>query len=101
MRSRFRRRHLSTVRLGSHRQRDLLPAAFKPDDEGKVPLQPVMKGCDRERGGSGLKAMTAARTTKDPAEIGPPPSLSPLSSSVPHRARTIKHCRQIETEVVS
>ncbi|KAF0925928.1 hypothetical protein E2562_018730 [Oryza meyeriana var. granulata] len=31
--------HQRAVRLGSHRQRDLPPVAFKLDDEGKVPLQ--------------------------------------------------------------
>ncbi|KAF0918864.1 hypothetical protein E2562_026699 [Oryza meyeriana var. granulata] len=39
MYSHFRCQHRRAVRLGSHRQRDLPPAAFKPDDEGKVPLQ--------------------------------------------------------------
>ncbi|KAF0903486.1 hypothetical protein E2562_027894 [Oryza meyeriana var. granulata] len=41
--SHFRQRHRRAVRLGSRRQRDLAPAAFKPDDERKVLLQ-----CDGE-----------------------------------------------------
>ncbi|KAF0902529.1 hypothetical protein E2562_017927 [Oryza meyeriana var. granulata] len=93
MRSRFWRWHQRTVRLGSHRERDLPPATFKPDDEGKVPLQPVMEGYDMERSGSGSKAMAKLRTTKDPAETGPPPSLSPSSPSVPCRAGTVEHRR--------
>ncbi|KAF0931488.1 hypothetical protein E2562_004609 [Oryza meyeriana var. granulata] len=50
----------------------------------------VTEGCDRERSSSGLKATAAMRTTKDPEEIGPPPSPSPPSPSVPRRAGTVE-----------
>ncbi|KAF0899909.1 hypothetical protein E2562_025475 [Oryza meyeriana var. granulata] len=51
----------------------------------------VTEGCDRERGGSGSKAIATVRMTKDPAETDPPSSPSPPSPSVPCHARTIEH----------
>ncbi|KAF0889092.1 hypothetical protein E2562_021144 [Oryza meyeriana var. granulata] len=43
----------------------------------------VTEGSDRERGGSGLKATAAVRTTNDPEKTGPPSSPSPPSPAFP------------------
>ncbi|KAF0923674.1 hypothetical protein E2562_006652 [Oryza meyeriana var. granulata] len=51
----------------------------------------VTEGRNRERSGSGSKATTAVRMTKDPAETGPSSSPSSRSLRISRRAGTIEH----------